>query len=86
MDLPASVIALLKEGGTTAVAILALFMLDRVWRYVLEREKAYAAEIREDKAVLLKVLSDNTTALTRLSGSVENWTKDNEHLHGKTSN
>jgi hypothetical protein len=65
-------VSLLKEGGSTALAILALYMLNSVYRYVLDREKAYAAEIRDDKKEMLRVLDANTQASTRLAGAIEN--------------
>jgi hypothetical protein len=76
VDISSSVGAIFKEGGITAVAVLALYMLNSVWMLVLAREKTYAAEIARVNEQLLKTINDHTEATTRLTMTIENF------LHG----
>lgn len=69
---------LLNTSGITALAILAVTALTKVWKARLDDANQRAAEIeqrvteeRNDKLLLIKTLEGNTQALTKLSVLIE---------------
>lgn len=71
MDDPNMVQWLVGQAGIGGLAAMALFTLNSNHQAALRREREYAESNREDKTQLLRVLSDNTAALAKLTGMIE---------------
>ena len=72
MDDPNLIQWLVGQAGIGGLAAMALYTLNTNHQAALRREREYSEANREDKAKLLSVLSDNTAALTKLTGTIEN--------------
>ena len=71
MDDPNLIQWLIGQAGIGGLAAMALYTLNANHQTALRREREYAEANREDKTQLLRVLSDNTSALAKLSNMIE---------------
>lgn len=62
---------LIGQTGTAAVAILALWQLDRLHKDALRREQENTNSHREDKRALIEALQANAKAIAELESTVE---------------
>lgn len=60
-----------QTGGTLGLAIVALWMLNRVWDDRLKEAQQYAADMRDNGKELRCALERNTEAMTRLVGKLD---------------
>lgn len=58
---------LLEQGGLFALAVLAIYALNAVWKDRLRQESLRVEEQRADKLRLAEVLECNTAAITQLT-------------------
>jgi hypothetical protein len=75
VDDPNMIQWLIGQAGIGGLAAMALYTLNANHQTALRREREYAEANREDKTQLLRVLSDNTSALTKLTGMIETQTR-----------
>lgn len=68
---------LVGQAGIGGLAAFALYTLNTNHQQALRREQEYAASNREDKLQLLRVMAENTIAVTKLTAMIE------QLLHGK---
>lgn len=57
---------IVTQGGVAGVAMLSLWMLNRVWGDALQREAANADRLRQDRDRLADLMERNITALTEM--------------------
>ena len=62
---------LFEQSAPVALAVFAMWMLNRTWEARLEEAKRHADEIGEQRRELLLALNRNTEALTRLCERAE---------------
>lgn len=58
--------SIVTQGGVAGVAMLALWMLNRVWGDALSREASNADRLRQDRDRLADLMERNITALTEM--------------------
>jgi len=58
---------LVDKTASVALAIFAMWMLNRTWEARLEDSKNYAATVAEQRRELLEALNRNTEAVTTLN-------------------
>lgn len=70
------------QAGIAGLAMFTMVVLRAIFQTALQREREYAEMNREDKQRMLEVLSENTTALTKLTGTIESMA----HGYDRTNN
>jgi hypothetical protein len=66
---------IIGQSGVGALAAFALWLLDRSYRDSLRREKETVEQGREDRRLLMQVLSENAKSNTALQATIENMTR-----------
>jgi hypothetical protein len=75
----ASLITLIAQtGGTMALAIFTIWMLNRVWEDRIKCAERYATDLRAMWDQMRTVIEENTTAIVRLT---ENLDRDQPRTH-----
>jgi hypothetical protein len=67
-----------QAGGTMALAIFAMWMLNRVWEDRVKSAERYATDLRAMWDQMRTVIEENTTAIVRLT---ENLDRDQPRTH-----
>lgn len=57
---------IVTQGGVAGVAMLSLWMLNKVWADALMREAANAAQIKQDRDRLADLMERNVAGLTEM--------------------
>lgn len=72
------------QVGLGGVAALALFLFNYVYAAALRREREYAEENREDKKLLIAVVSKNSEIMAELRSIIQESIRDRSNASSRT--